>query len=324
MALGPATGWPHDASSLEPVTVLTRPELPQLLENGTRPPGFLARAVDIWKYRELLGNLVRRELKVKYKNSVLGFVWTLLNPLLYLVIFTIVFSIILKNPVPRYGLLLLSGLLPFNLFSVGLTAATTSITANGPLVQKVWFPREILPLASIGANLITFFFQMTILLTGLALFRQTPQWSMLWLLVPALILTLMIGAGLGLMLSALNVYFRDVQHFLELGLLTWFWLTPVVYNFQLVGQALIARVGAGGERWAALNPMLPIVITFQRVLYNPLNFDAKQQEGFALMLHRSSLWYLENLGISALFGMAFLYFGFKVFSRLEANLGEEL
>lgn len=307
------------------MTALTNTELPPLLENGTRPPGFFARVSDIWAYRDLLGNLVRRELKVKYKNSVLGFVWTLLNPLLYLVIFTVVFSVILNNPTPRYGLLLLSALLAFNLFSVGLTAATTSITANGPLVQKVWFPREILPLAAIGANLITFFFQMTILVIGLVIFRQPPEWGMLWLLPPALLLTLLIGAGLGLMLSALNVYFRDVQHFLELGLLTWFWLTPVVYPFHLVAEALNGRFGDGAERLAMLNPMIPIIITFQRVLYNPTNFTApEQQEQFAEMVNRSSLWYLENLGISAVFALIFVWAGYKVFSRLEGNLGEEL
>jgi ABC-2 type transport system permease protein len=310
------------------VTALTSPDLPPLLENGTRPPGFWARLGDIWAYRQLLGNLVRRELKVKYKNSILGFVWTLLNPLLYLLVFSIVFGVILPGSVPRFGLLLLSGLLAYNLFSVGLTAATTSITGNGPLVQKVWFPREILPVAAIGANLITFCFQSLILLAGLAAFKQVPQWSMLWLIVPALFITLMIAIGLGLMLSALNVYFRDVQHFLELGLLTWFWLTPVVYNYGYVANHLNAKWGAGAERLAMLNPMLPIVITFQRVLYNPNNFKATftedQRIAFAPMLSRSTLWYVENLGISAAFGLLFIYLGFKIFSRLEANLGEEL
>lgn len=305
--------------------MLTQPELPPLLENGTRPPAFWARVADIWAYRELLGNLARRELKVKYKNSVLGFVWTLLNPLLYLVVFTIVFTVILKNPTPRYGLLLLSGLLAFNLFSVGLTAATTSITANGPLVQKVWFPREILPLAAVGANLITFCFQMIILAVGLAIFRQSPEWSMLWLAIPALLATLMITIGLGLMLSAMNVYFRDVQHFLELGLLTWFWLTPVVYLYSFVAKALIEHFGARGERLAMLNPLVPIVITFQRILYNPKNFTPAQQAGaFDQLLGRSTLWYLENLGVSIAYGVLFIYLGFKIFSRLEANLGEEL
>lgn len=301
----------------------TTDDLPPLLENGTRPPDIWSRAGDVWQYRELLVNLVRRELKVRYKDSVLGFLWTLLNPLLYLAVFSLVFGEILRSNVPRYGLFLLSGLLAFNLFSVGLTAATTSITANGPLVQKVWFPREILPLAAIGANLITFFFQLTILMVGLALFRQAPEWSMLWLVVPTLAVTLLIATGLGLLLSAVNVHFRDVQHFLELGLLTWFWFTPIVYAYDFVGTALIGRWGDGAERLAMLNPMMPVVTTFQRVVYNPDNFGAEADEHFSLLMRPTS-WYLQNLAISAVFGLVFLYVGFRVFTRLEANLGEEL
>jgi ABC-2 type transport system permease protein len=298
-------------------------ELPPLLENGTRPAKMVVRVRDIWSYRELLTNLVRRELKVRYKNSVVGFVWTLLNPLLYLAVFSIVFGVFLRSGVPRYGLLLLSGLLAFNLFSAGLTGSAVSITGNGPLVQKVWFPREILPLAAIGANLITFFFQLTILLVGLAVFRQVPEWSMLWLAIPALIVTLMMATGLGLLVAALNVYYRDVQHFLELGLMTWFWLTPVVYLYNFVGEALIDQWGPGAERLVMLNPMTPVVTTFQRVIYNPTNFSAEKQEEFSLLLRPTS-WYLQNLAISAGFGVVMLYLGFKVFTRLEANLGEEL
>lgn len=314
------------------MTALRRDDLPPLLENGNRPPQLIGRIRDIWNYRELLGNLVRRELKVKYKDSILGFVWTLLNPLLYLVVFSIVFGLILRSNVPRYGLMLLSGLLAYNLFSVGLTAATTSITANGPLVQKVWFPREILPLAAIGANLITFFFQLIILAVGLAVFRQSPEWGMLWLTLPALVVTLLIGTGLGLMLSGLNVYFRDVQHFLELGLLTWFWLTPIVYPFQQVAQHFDEAGFPFGERFAMLNPMIPVVTTFQRVVYNPTNFSDQPEvieSNFRLLLGpegdpHGSLWYLENLGVAAVFGIVFVYVGFKVFTRVEANLGEEL
>ena len=314
------------------MTALRGDDLPPLLENGNRPPNFIGRVRDIWKYRELLGNLVRRELKVKYKDSILGFVWTLLNPLLYLVVFSIVFGLILGSEIPRYGLMLLSGLLAYNLFSVGLTAATTSITANGPLVQKVWFPREILPLAAIGANLITFFFQLVILAVGLAVFKQAPEWDMLWLTLPALVVTLLVGTGLGLLLSGLNVYYRDVQHFLELGLLTWFWLTPIVYPFQHVAQYFADKGFPGGERFAMLNPMIAVVTTFQRVVYNPTNFSDQPEmidNNFRLLLGpennpHGSLWFLENLGVAALIGIVFLLVGFKVFTRVEANLGEEL
>lgn len=298
-------------------------DLPPLVENGTRAPGFFTRLGDVWAYRELLSNLVRRELKVRYKNSVIGLMWTLLNPLLYLAVFSVVFGMVLPSGAPRYGLLLLSGLLAFNLFSQSLTSSAVSVTSNGPLVQKVWFPREILPLASIGASLVTFFFQLTILLIGLAAFRQVPEWGMVWLVIPALMVTLLMAAGLGLLMSALNVYYRDVQHFLELGLLTWFWFTPVVYRYNFAGEAVIDRLGPGAERLLMLNPMIPVVAVFQRVIYNPTNFGSEDQALFSLLLRPSS-WYLQNLAISAGFGLVFLYVGFKVFTRLEADLGEEL
>ncbi|MCP3989539.1 MAG: hypothetical protein GY724_10725, partial [Actinomycetia bacterium] len=116
---------------------------------------------------------------------------------------------------------------------------------------------------------------------------------------------------------------RDFQHFLELGLLTWFWLTPVVYLYNFAGEAVIERWGEGAERLTMLNPMIPVVTTFQRVIYNPTNFDPVDQEAFSLLL-RPTWWYVQNLAISAGFGIVMLYAGFKVFTRLEANVGEEL
>ncbi|MEM9614232.1 MAG: ABC transporter permease [Actinomycetota bacterium] len=305
------------------VSTVTSTDAPPLLANAAGPTTLWARAVSVWSYRELLLNLVRRELKVKYKDSILGFLWTLMNPLLYMAVFSFVFSVILRSGTPNFGLLLLSGLLVFNLFSNGLRAATTSITGNGPLVQKVWFPREILPLAAIGAELVTFFFQLVILMLGLAAFGQAPEWSMLWLTLPALLAVLLLVTGLGLLLAGLNVHFRDVEHFLDIALLMWFWLTPVVYTYDLVARLLIDNYGAAAERLTVLNPVLPMVVTFQRVLYNPTNFGAEQQEQFDLML-RSTWWYVQNLGISLGVGVVVLIIGFRVFTRVEGDLGEAL
>ncbi len=293
---------------------------PPLLENGTRSAGLRQRLVDIWNYRELLTSLIRRELKVRYKGSALGFAWTLLNPLLYLIVYTIVFKVIIESTIERFGLYLLAGLLVYNLFSVGLTAATTSITSNGPLVQKVWFPREILPLASIGANVATFCFQLIILFTGLAVYAQAPEWSMLWLLLPATFITIILSIGLGLIFSALNVYFRDVQHFLELGLMVWFWLTPIIYAYDVQAEPL--PVG----RMAMLNPLTPIVTVFHRVLYNPTNFERTEaiEDTFGTLIDNDTTWYIGNLGLSLAIALIILLIGFKVFDRLEANLGEEI
>lgn len=309
------------------VSTLDMAELPQqttVFTNSTRARPLRQRLVDVWNYRELLANLVRRELKVKYKNSVLGFLWTLLNPLLYLAVFSLVFSGFLRGGVQLYGIFLLSGLLAWNLFSIGLTGATLSIVSNGPLVQKVWFPREILPLAPIGAALVNFVFQLVVLAGALLAFSWSPAWELLWMLPLAVLVAAIWATGLGLMLSAFNVYFRDVQHFLELGLLAWFWLTPIVYQYDLVATMVRDRWGAGAERLTLLNPMIPVVTSLQRAVYNPGNLTKPDEiERFAL-LDRSGTWFLTNLLISGAAGLVVLFLAVLAFGRLEANLGEEI
>ena len=296
---------------------------PELVEAGHRPPGLLRRLLDVYRHRQLLANLTRREVKVRHKNSVLGFAWNLMNPLLYLVIFSLVFTLLLPSGIPRYALNLLAGLLVYDLFSAGVTGATNSVVANSHLVQKIWFPREVLPIAAVAANLVPFASRLVILGVGLALFRQSPEWSMIWLLLPAVVITLTMAVGLGLLLSAANVFFRDVQHFLELALLALFWFTPIVYAYDFAGNAIRDRLGIGAERLAMLNPITPLVTTFQRVLYNPTNFEPEQQANFALLL-RPTRWYLENLAISATVAILLLVIGGRVFARLEGAFAERL
>lgn len=274
-------------------------------------PGPLRRIATIIEYRELLVNLTRKELKVRYKNSVLGFLWSLLNPLLYLVVFSLVFQEILRADVPLFAIFLLSGLVAWNLFSAGLGAATGSIVTNAPLVQKVWFPREILPLAAIGSALVHFFLQLLVLFAALIVFQHSPDWAYLPLLIPALGVLLVFTAALGIALSAVNVYLRDTQHLLELVLLAWFWLTAIVYPIRLVTDRL------GEAAWAALlNPMIPIVVTFQRVIYNPERTD--------LLPEAEMTWYMRNLGIVGAASVLCLIGALVLFGRLEDDLGEEI
>ncbi len=264
-----------------------------------------------------------REIKVRHKNSILGAAWNFLNPLLHLSIFSVVFTFFLPSGVPRYPLKLLSGLVVFQLFSMGVTAATTSVTGNASLVKKIWFPRELLPIASVGANLVTFASRMAILCTGLVFFQQSPEWSMIWLLIPAVAVTLLLAVALGVLLSALNVFFRDIQHFLELAMLALFWFTPIVYAYDFVGEALIGRWGVGADRLAMVNPLVPVVLVFQRVLYNPTNFGPEDQANFELLMRPSS-WYLQNLAVSATVGIVILLVGVRVFGRLERSFAERL
>ena len=136
--------------------------------------GLRQQVVDIWTYREFLLLSVRTALKVKYKNSALGIVWSMLNPALYLVVFYVVFQLILENGIPNFAIFLLSGLLVWNLYSGGLAGATGSVVGGGAIIKKVAFPREILPLAAVGSALVNFFFQVVVLVAALVLFRYAP------------------------------------------------------------------------------------------------------------------------------------------------------
>ena len=289
---------------------MTEPS-PELREISRRPSP-LQRVSNVWAYRELLGNLVRKDLKVRYKDSVLGFAWTLLNPLLYLVIFTAVFREILRVDIPLFGIFLLSGLLAWNLFSNGLNGGAASIVGNASLVQKVWFPREILPIAAIGGALVHFVLQFLVLAAALLAFTHTPDWGSLLLLPIALLVLLVLTTALGIAAAAINVYLRDTQHLLELVLLAWFWMSAIVYNVELVRDRL------GDQAWVVLlNPIIPIVTAFQRVIYNPPS-DAN------ILPDAPMGWYLRNLAFVGIGSVVILFVALWIFGRLEDDFAEEI
>jgi ABC-2 type transport system permease protein len=292
--------------------------------------GIVTRFGEVWRYRELLAGLVRKDLKVRYKSSALGFVWSFLNPMLYLVIFYVAFQIVLRAGIPLFPIWLLSGLLVWNLFSTGLAAATGSVTANAALVKKVAFPREILPLAAVGAALVHFFFQISVLALALLAFRHSVELAYLPLLPLGLVAVVLLCAGLGLLLSAVNVRLRDTEHFVELALLAWFWFTPIIYPYMTVGSR-----AETGQQWLVtlytLNPVTPIVVTFQRTLYNRLDAPGRSGGRFgelgdptALLPHWDVWAYAGMLGAVALLGLGLVTFGMWVFGRLEGDFAEEL
>src|SRR4051794_37845649 len=239
---------------------------------------------EIVNHHELLLNLVRLELKSKYKASALGFAWSLLNPAMYLVVFYIAFDVILGGGIARFPIYLLSGLLVWNFFTAALNSGTGSVVAGQGLVKKVWFPREVLPLASVGAALVHFFLQTLVLIIALAVVRHPVGWAEVPLLPLALFDLVLLASGMALLLSAANVYLRDMAHFVELALLAWFWVTPIVYQFSQLTKAIGGRAAI-----ALLNPVTPIVLTFQRALYGKF--------GHVMDPHLAVTWYLRNLVI---------------------------
>jgi ABC-2 type transport system permease protein len=279
----------------------------------------------IVEYHELLVGMTRKELKVKYKNSVLGFAWSLLNPLLYLVVFYVAFVKILQSGVPSFPIFLLSGLLVWNLFSTGLGAACGSVVGNSGLVKKVSFPREILPLAAVGSMLVHFFLQSVVLFAVLAIVRWDVAWAYIPLLPLALLALVLLTGALGILLSAVNGYLRDTQHFLELALLAWFWVTPIVYGFMTIGR----RSGGWFYRIYLLNPVTPIVLLFQRAIYAKLDNPNVQPtpaspKANQILPHWPMTTYLAYLGYSFAVGIVVMAIAVWVFGRSEANFAEEL
>jgi lipopolysaccharide transport system permease protein len=223
-------------------------------------PVLLARTRDIINYRDLLRNLVVRDLKVRYRGSFVGFLWSLLNPVLMMLVYWFVFTQLLKSGKENFHIFVFVALLPWNWCAAAVMGATTSIVGNAHLIKKVYFPREILPLTIVIANGINFLFALPVLfvLMVLAGFHFTPH--ILWL--PLLFVTEAIFLiGVAFFLSALNVFFRDTQAIMEVAITAWFFLTPVFYSANDVLSDL-----AYWMYW--LNPMASIISNFRIILYD--------------------------------------------------------
>jgi ABC-2 type transport system permease protein len=283
--------------------------------------GVRKRLRELWLSRELIVYLVRTEIKVKYKNSVLGIVWSMLAPAMSLVIYWFVFSIVLKNGIPNFVIFLFAGLLLWNLFQFGVLTGTGTVVSNAGIVKKVSFPREILALASVGSACVFFFFQAIVLVIFLVVLHTVPAFSYLPVLLLALIAGIVLASAIAVLLSAVNVYLRDTQHLIEVILTAWFWACPIVYSFQ---AQIETRLGPRGLTWIYfLNPLVPLVLSFQRCLYAHTVVSVHGTPT-AVLPPNGMLWY-AGLDLAVLFLSAILFLvALAVFSRLEGNFAEEL
>ena len=220
---------------------------------------MIARLRELWTFRELVWALVTRELKVKYKNSILGFFWSLLNPLLTMLVFTFIFSFVFRAGIKDFPLFFLTGLLPWNFFALSLNRATSSMIENANLIKKVYFPRESIPFSILLTNLIDFVLELVVLFAFLLLWRY---WFFAYLptLLLAVVALFLFTAGVALVVSAATVYFRDLQQLVPLGVMIWFYGTAVIYPLDMVPASARPVL-------AYVNPMNPIVALFRDSLY---------------------------------------------------------
>ncbi len=272
---------------------------------------------ELWSYREIVLNLVRKELKVKYTASVLGAVWSLLNPVVFLVVFTFV-SEVLGSGITDYPVFLLSGLLAWNLFSASLSGGAQAVLGNAALVKKVYFPREILPLATVGVALVDFLLQSAVFLVFVLIFYGF-ELSQLWLYPLAFLALLVFSVAIVLWVSAMNVRYRDVQHLVGIGLLVWFWMTPIVYAGGQVEAKMRDWSVAGISLWDLflLNPMAWVVFGFQGALYHSSN-DAPVLPTFST--GELALGLCVAIGA----GLFLLYLTWRSFFGRSGDFAEEL
>ncbi len=257
----------------------------------------------LFKYRELLFSLTKKELKVKYRGSFLGFLWSLLNPILVMLVYSFVFSIIMRVQVEEFAVFLLVGLLPFNFLSNSVNYGATSIVANGNLINKIYFPREIIPLSIVLANLFNFLFELIALFIVLTILGY-PFYMYLYLLPVLVIIQFFLVAGMTLLVSALNVFFRDLQHLISIIMMVWFFGTPIIYPIALVPDRFQLILKG--------NPMTTFVMLYRHVFYY-----VKYPEGLVLPTLRVIL-------VALLVVLTVFFLGYFIFKKLEPKFAEEI
>jgi ABC-type polysaccharide/polyol phosphate export permease len=262
------------------------------------------------RYRGLIQSLVARELKARYRGSVLGFFWSFFNPLLLLLVYTFVFSYVMigahDERVEPYALFMFCGILPWTWFSSSLTEAANVLISGANLIKKVLFPAEILPIVTVLANMIHYFFGLVIL-AGFLMWYQRPLNIGELALFPLVVLVqLVLTTAFALILSALTVHFRDIRDILSNLLTFWFFATPIIYPYFMFRDPL-----TGQEKWQAqllkLNPFTHLAITYQEILF-----------------FNGPVGHLKWLLVLGAISIGFFLFAFWLFDRLRDTFAEEV
>lgn len=234
-----------------------------MIEAPAERPGLLGRAQnrlrELWASRELLFNLVSAELKVRYRRSVFGFAWTMLTPLGMMLIFTFIFTRVFPGGIENFPVFFLAAFLPWQYFSNSVMGGTGIIVGNANLIKKVYFPREVLPLAHVLAQSVHFLLSLVVLFAYL-IYRGDNFYKHLPLLVVATVLLTIFSAGLTMIFAAANVAFRDLQELVQVLFLLWFYATPVIYPLEMVHGQIYQTL-------LRLNPMTSYLSLFRHAMY---------------------------------------------------------
>lgn len=253
---------------------------------------------EIYDYRQMIFSLVRKELRGRYKGSVLGFLWTFINPLLQLLVYTFVFSVIVPNNIEKFYLYLFIGLIPWLFFSGSMTGGAASIIAQKDLVKKIYFPREVIPISYVTSNFVNMLLCFIVIFAVIIISGTGITLHLLLYLPIIMIVEYVMALGGAMLTSALTVYFRDLEYILGIVTMAWMYFTPVVYSIDMVPEWLRPIFN--------LNPMTPVIVAYRDVLY------------YRQAPHLSTL--LQGF----ILGLIVLFIGIIVFRKLQRGFAEEL
>jgi ABC-2 type transport system permease protein len=283
-----------------------------------------ARLKNLWSRRELLLGLISSDIRIKYKNSSLGLFWSMIAPAFTLGVYYLVFSVFLKNGIPNFVIYLFSGLVVWNMFQNSINTATGVIVDRAALVKKVSFPREILALSNVGASVVYFIVQVFVLVIFVGAVGHAPAWKFIVILPISFLSLYFFTSALAMVMSAINVYLRDLKHLMEVLLQLWFWLTPVVYSYEnSIAPHLVRR---GLSFLYFLNPVTLIVVTFQRVFY--VNTIVHSTVAPHPIIDVLPTWSFEKFlylnGMLLAIAILSFFVAEAIFGRLEGNFESEL
>lgn len=302
---------PHSAAEIRAARFARLAELP-LDSNAGSSNGYRgwASLKEIFGRREMLDLMIRRDLKARYKDSSLGFLWSLVRPLTQLAIYYVVLGQFLgaARGIPDFAIYVFTGLTAYTLFSEIVLGGAGSIVGNSGLVKKIYLPREIFPLASVGSALFNFGIQLAILLLATLVFGVFPLHAEILYFFPALALLLVYGAALALLLSAANVFLRDIQYLIEVVVLLLMWASPIVYSWTMVKENVSPLV----LELYTNNPITLAVMGFQKAFW--VNGPESSYPADLLL----------RMGVALLVGLVGLVAAHAVFNRMQGDFAQAL
>lgn len=253
---------------------------------------------EIYDYREMIFNLVKKDLRGRYKNSVLGFLWTFINPLCQIIVYTIVFSTIMQTGIDKFYLFLTVAMIPWVFFSTSLTGGSMSVVSQQDLVKKIYFPRQVLPISYVTSCFVNMLFCFVIVFLVIFVSGNGVNFKALLFLPIVMLVEYILALGFAMIVSACTVYLRDLEHIMGVIMMAWIYMTPIMYSIDIIPDGLLPIF--------YLNPMTSVVLAYREILYYKQIPD------------------LSNLAGATIVGICSLVIGSIIFEKLQKNFVEEL